>query len=83
MTRLLLALTLTACITTAGIIKRHDEVTLPVFIGTAIADLVGAAVIAKEAGGLSTGASIAVAIPVTALDAVVACLIAPCPVRRQ
>ena len=72
------------CATTAGIIKRHDEVTLPILIGTAVADLVVIGVIAKEATNLSVGGAIATSVAVTAVDVFVACLIAPCTiVRRQ
>ena len=68
------------CATTAAVIKRHDEVSLPILIGTAVADLVVLGVIAKEAGGLSVGGAIGTSVAATAVDVFVACLIAPCSV---
>jgi hypothetical protein len=73
-----LAATLAGCVTTAGIIKRHDEVSLPILIGTTAADLIVVGVIAKEAGNFSVGGAIATSVAITAVDVFVGCLIGAC-----
>jgi hypothetical protein len=75
------AAALAGCVTTAAIVKRHDEVSLPLLIGATAADLVVIGVIAKEApvnGGVSVGAAIATSLALTAVDVFVGCLIGAC-----
>jgi hypothetical protein len=66
------------CVTTVGIVKRHDEVSLPLLIGATAADLLVIGVIAKEAGGLSIGGAAATSAATTAVDVLVGCLIGAC-----
>jgi hypothetical protein len=77
-----LAATLAGCVTTAGIIKRHDEVSLPLLIGATAADLLVIGVIAKEAGNFSVGGAVATSVAVTAVDVFVGCLIGACRTLR-
>jgi hypothetical protein len=90
MPRALLALTMsiavasaaTGCVTTVGIVKRDDVVTLPMLGGAAGADFAVTALAASQIQDYSLGASLATALAVTALDVAIGCLIGACAVLR-
>jgi len=82
MNRALLALALSGCVTTAGVVKRDDRVGLPLLAGTAAADLVVTSVAASQIQDYSLGASLATALAVTALDVAIGCLIGACAALR-
>jgi hypothetical protein len=73
-----LAATLAGCVTTAAIVKRNDEVSIPLLIGATAGDLVVIGVIAKEAGNFSVPGAIATSLAITAVDVFVGCLIGAC-----
>jgi hypothetical protein len=77
----LLVLALSGCITTAGIVKK-PEVSLPLLIGAAIADLVVTSAAASQIQDYSYGGSLATGLALTAVDAAVGCLIGACSVLR-
>jgi hypothetical protein len=77
MKAVLVAFALAGCVTTEGIVKQQDT-TLPMLAGAAAGDLVVIGVIAKEADNLTTGASIATALAITAVDVFVGCLLGAC-----
>jgi len=74
---LAIAIALSGCVTTLGVVKK-EETTLPMLIAGAAGDLVAITVIAKEGDDLTVGASIATALAVTALDVFVGCLLGSC-----
>lgn len=78
MVRALLALTLSGCVTTAGIVKRDEGVGLPLLGGAVAADLVVSSLSASQIEGYSAGASIATALAITAVDVAIGCLIGAC-----
>ena len=78
MYRALLALALSGCVTTAGIVKRDEGVGLPLLGGAVAADLAVGSLSASQIEGYSTGASIATALAITALDVAIGCLIGAC-----
>jgi hypothetical protein len=78
MYRALLALSLSGCITTAGIVKRDEGVGLPLLGGAVAADLVVSSLSASQIEGYSAGASIATALAITAVDVAIGCLIGAC-----
>ena len=78
MHRALLALTLSSCVTTAGIVKRDEGVGLPLLGGAVAADLVVSSLSASQIEGYSAGASIATALAITAVDVAIGCLIGAC-----
>jgi len=82
MNRALLALALSGCVTTAGVVKRDDRVGLPLLAGTAAADLVVTSVTASQIQDFSLGAALATALAVTALDVAIGCLIGACAALR-
>ncbi len=75
---LTLAIALSGCVTTAGVVKRDDGVGLPLLGGAVAADLVVASIAASQIEGYSTGASIATALALTAVDVAVGCLLGAC-----
>lgn len=77
MKAVLVALALTGCVTTLGAVKREDT-TLVMLAGATAGDLVVIGVIAKEGDGLTTGASVATALAITAVDVFVGCLLGAC-----
>ncbi len=77
MKALIAAMALAGCVTTEGIVK-HEDTTLPMLAGATAGDLVVIGVIAKEGDGLTTGASIATALAITAVDVFVGCLLGAC-----
>ena len=76
------ALALAGCVTTAGVAKRDDGVGLPLLGGAVAADLVVTSLAASQVDGYSTGASLATALALTAVDVAVGCLIGACSVLR-
>ena len=82
MVRALLALALAGCVTTAGVVKRDDGVELPLLGGAVAADLVVSSLSASQIEGYSTGASIATALAITAVDVAIGCLIGACAALR-
>ncbi len=77
MKAVIVAVALAGCVTTEGIVK-HEDTTLPMLAGATAGDLVVIGVIAKEGDGLTTGASIATALAITAVDVFVGCLLGAC-----
>jgi hypothetical protein len=65
------------CVIGAGVWKR-DQVSLPLLIGGAAADLVVTTVIASQVQDFTIGAAIGTAAAVTAVDVAVGCLIGAC-----
>ncbi len=81
MSRALLALVLSGCVTTAAIARR-DRVTLPLLIGTVAADLVVTSLVASQIQDYSTAGAIATGLAVTAVDLASGCLLDACAVLR-
>ena len=79
---LALTLTLTGCVTTAGLVKRDEGVGLPLLGGAVAADLVVSSLSASQIEGYSTGASIATGLAVTAVDVAIGCLLGACSALR-
>jgi fucose permease len=77
----LLALALTGCVTTAGIVKKQD-VKLPLLIGAVIADAIVISAAASQVQEYSLGASLATGLAITAVDVAVGCLIGACSSLR-
>jgi uncharacterized membrane protein AbrB (regulator of aidB expression) len=77
----LLALALSGCISGAGIVKK-PEVTLPVLIGAAVADLVVTSIAASQIQEYSYAGSLATGTALTAVDVAVGCLIGACSSLR-
>jgi hypothetical protein len=82
MNRALLALALSGCVTTAGVVKRDDGVGLPLLGGAVAADLVVTSLSASQVQGYSAGASLATGLALTAVDLAVGCLIGACSALR-
>jgi hypothetical protein len=77
----LLALALSGCVTTAGIVKRQD-VSVPLLIGAVVADLVVISAAASQVQDYSYGASLATGVAITAVDVAVGCLLGACSALR-
>lgn len=77
----LLALALSGCVTTAGIVKKQD-VSLPLLIGATVADVVVTSVAASQIQGYSYGGSLATGLAFTAVDVAVGCLTGACSSLR-
>ena len=73
----LLALTLSGCVTTAGIVKKQD-VGVPLLIVAVVADLVVISAAASQVQDYSYGASLATGLAITAVDVAIGCLIGAC-----
>jgi hypothetical protein len=73
----LLALALSGCVTTAGIVKKQD-VALPLLIGAVVADMIVISAAASQIQDYSYGASLATGLAITAVDVAVGCLIGAC-----
>jgi hypothetical protein len=73
----LLALALSGCVTTAGIVKKQD-VALPLLIGAVVADLIVISAAASQIQDYSYGASLATGLAITAVDVAVGCLMGAC-----
>lgn len=77
----LLVLTLSGCVTTAGIVK-HQDVSLPLLIGAGVADLLVISAAASQIQEYSYGGSLATGLAVTAVDVAVGCLTGACSSLR-
>jgi len=73
----LLALALSGCVTTAGIVKQQD-VGLPLLLGAIVADVVVISATASQVRDYSVGASLATGLAITATDVAVGCLLGAC-----
>jgi len=82
MTRVLLVLALSGCVTGAGVVKRDEGVSLPLLAGAVAADLAVTTLGASQIQDYSLGASLATALALTAVDTVIGCLIGACSVLR-
>jgi hypothetical protein len=82
MNRALLALALSGCVTTAGVVRRDEGVGLPLLGGAVAADLVVSSLSASQVQGYSTGASLATGLVITAVDVAIGCLIGACSALR-
>jgi hypothetical protein len=82
MNRALLALALSGCVTTAGVVKRDEGIGLPLLGGAVAADLVVSSLSASQVQGYSTGASLATGLAITAVDVAIGCLIGACSALR-
>jgi hypothetical protein len=78
---LAVAVALGGCVTTAGIVK-HQDVSLPLLIGAAVADLVVTSALASQIQQYSFGGSIATGLALTGVDAAVGCLTGACTSLR-
>ncbi len=74
---LAIAVTLSGCVTGAGIWKR-DNVSLPLLVGAVAADLVVTSVVASQVEDFTIPAALGTAAAITAVDVVVGCLIGAC-----
>jgi hypothetical protein len=81
MSRALLVLALSGCVTGAGIVRK-DRVTLPILLGAAAADLVIGSLVFAQSKDLSTAGAIASGIAFTAVDLGIGCVIGACAVLR-
>jgi uncharacterized membrane protein AbrB (regulator of aidB expression) len=77
----LLALALSGCVTTAGIVKK-PEVGLPLLLGAIAADLVVISAAASQIQDYSFGGSLATGAAFTAVDVAIGCLIGACSSLR-
>ena len=82
MNRALLALALSGCVTTAGIVRRDEGVGLPLLGGAVAADLAVSSLSASQVQGYSAGASLATGLAITAVDVAIGCLIGACSALR-
>jgi hypothetical protein len=73
----LLALALSGCVTTAGIVKKQD-VALPLLIGAVVADMIVISAAASQIQDYSYGASLATGLAITAVDVAIGCLMGAC-----
>jgi hypothetical protein len=73
----LAAVVSSGCITTAGFVKK-SEVTLPILIGAAVADIVVTSIAASQIQEYSYGGSLATGLALTAVDVAVGCLTGAC-----
>ena len=76
-----LALALSGCVTTAGVVK-HQDVKLPLLIGAAVADLVVTSLAASQIQQYSFGGSLATGLALTGVDVAVGCLTGACSSLR-
>jgi hypothetical protein len=77
----LLALALSGCVTTAGLVKQQD-VSLSLLIGAVAADLVVTSAAASQIQEYSYGGSLATGLAITAVDVAVGCLLGACSSLR-
>lgn len=80
MKRALLLVALGGCITTAGLIRK-DRVTVPILVGTVVADLVVGSLVFAQLD-LSTAGAIASGIAFTAVDVGIGCILGACAALR-
>jgi uncharacterized membrane protein AbrB (regulator of aidB expression) len=77
----LIAVGLSGCVTTAGIVRKQN-VSLPLLIGATIADLVVTSVVASQIEDASTAGTVTTGVAFTAADVVAGCLIGACSSLR-
>ena len=77
----LLALAVSGCVTTAGVVK-HQDVGAPVLLGATLADLVVTSAAASQIQQYSLGGSLATGLAVTAVDVAIGCLTGACTALR-
>jgi hypothetical protein len=77
----LLALAVSGCVTTAGIVK-HQDVSVPVLVGATVADLVVSSAAASQIQQYSFGGSLATGLAFTAVDVAIGCLTGACTALR-
>ena len=77
----LLAVAVSGCVTTAGIVKKQD-VSLPLLIGATVADLVVSSALASQIQQYSFGGSLATGFAFTAVDVAIGCLTGACTSLR-
>lgn len=82
MSRVLLVLALSGCVTGAGIVRGEDRVTLPILLGALAADLVVGSIVFAQSDDLSTSGAVASGLAFTAVDLGVGCLTGACSVLR-
>ncbi|MBL0215003.1 MAG: hypothetical protein IPQ07_14095 [Myxococcales bacterium] len=80
MKRALLLVALGGCVTTAGLIRK-DRVTVPILVGTVVADLVVGSLVFAQLD-LSTAGAIASGIAFTAVDVGIGCILGACAALR-
>ncbi len=73
----LVALALSGCVTTAGIVKKTD-VSLPLLFGAAVVDFAVSSLVAWQVLDYATFGSLASATAVTGADLAVGCLLGAC-----
>ena len=76
-----LSLALSGCVTGAGIIK-HQDLSLPLLIGTTAADILVTSIAASQIQEYSYLGSLATGLAVTAVDVVTGCLLGSCSSLR-
>jgi hypothetical protein len=77
----LLAVVLSGCVTTSGIVKKNN-VSLPLLVGAAVADFVVISAAASQIQSYSYGASFATGAAITAVDVAVGCILGACSSLR-
>lgn len=80
MKRALLLVALGGCVTTAGLVRK-DRVTVPILVGTVVADLVVGSLVFAQLD-LSTAGAIASGIAFTAVDVGIGCILGACAALR-
>ncbi len=80
MKRALLLVALGGCVTSAGLIRK-DRVTVPILVGTVVADLVVGSLVFAQLD-LSTAGAIASGIAFTAVDVGIGCILGACAALR-
>lgn len=73
----LLVLSLSGCVTTAGVVT-HNEVGLPLLIGAVVADAAVTSIAASQIQDYSYGGSLATGLALTAVDVAAGCLLGAC-----
>lgn len=81
MTRALVVLALSGCVTGAGV-ARKDRVTLPILAGAVAADLVVSSLVISRSDSISTAGMIASSLALTAIDLGIGCVLGACAVLR-
>lgn len=81
MTRALVVLALSGCVTGAAIV-REDRVTLPLLVGAIAADLVVSSLVFAQSDSISTAGAIASGAAFSAVDLGIGCILGACAVLR-
>lgn len=80
MKRALVLVALGGCVTTAGLVRK-DRVTVPILVGTVVADLVVGSLVFAQLD-LSTAGAIASGVAFTAVDVGIGCITGACAALR-